>query len=98
MVYHILRFQPLSRAFSTQTINTMETKIMDYYKDDFRDLETMKKTCIEMLLAENITLQSNEQLRLQKINDAESIGNFYREISKNYKAWVGMVQYPIKKP
>ena len=98
MVYHILRFQPLSRAFSTQTINTMETKIMDYYKDDFRDLETMKKTCIEMLLDENITLQSNEQLRLQKINDAESIGNFYREISKNYKDWVGIFPYPIKKP
>ena len=71
---------------------------MDYYKDDFRDLETMKKTCIEMLLDENITLQSNEQLRLQKINDAESIGNFYREISKNYKVWVGIVPYPIKKP
>ena len=71
---------------------------MDYYKDDFRDLETMKKTCIEMLLDENITLQSNEQLRLQKINDAESIGNFYREISKNYKDWVEIFPYPIKKP
>jgi hypothetical protein len=50
-----------------------------------------------MLLDENITLQSNEQLRLQKISDAESIGNFYREISKNYREWVGIVPYPLKK-